>query len=71
MQIKTTKGKDAQGQAWEGPKCDVSVVFSHWSQGASPPAHQCVTIAKHHQPGKLIQASVSRVYVGSSLHRHN
>ena len=52
--------------------CGDFIAFSPWSQNVLIPHHEFVTTYMvHHQPLKLTQAQVYRVFTEASYHRHD
>lgn len=71
IQIKFSKGINAQGRDWKVPNTEHSLPLP-WSEHVLPFWHQCVTIYMEYcQPRKFILVSMSGYLTGVSLHKHD
>ena len=56
--LEPAKGRDTQGEVWEGPRCEALIPLPEESGHTTLPAHCCATMHMMScQPGKLTQPS--------------
>ena len=62
-----------KSRVWESFTGEASIVPHVWGQDALFSRHQCMAVAwsRYCTPGKFTWALVSRVFIGTLLHRHD